>query len=257
MTASDQIPTQRTAVVTGVGSARGIGRAVARRLAEAGWALGLVDVDGEGVRELAAEMVSDGATVVGVPTDVSSLESVTAAFAEFDRLLPPIGGLANLAGVASPVALLDLTLEQWDRVMAVNVTGSFLLTQAAARRMVEHGFGRIVHTSSITAYDGGGTFSKGGYAAAKAAVLGLVHGAARELGPYGITVNVVAPGPIDTDIMGGRLTDERKAAMSAAIPVGRVGRPDDVAAAFAYLMSEDAGYVNGATLQVDGGRYMH
>ena len=116
---------------------------------------------------------------------------------------------------------------EFERVMAVNVTGSYLMLKAAAARMIPQGVGRIVNTSSITAFDGGGTFSKGVYATAKAAVIGMCHGGARELGPYGITVNVLAPGPIDTEIMGGRLTEERKASMSAGIPLGRVGQPDE------------------------------
>jgi NAD(P)-dependent dehydrogenase (short-subunit alcohol dehydrogenase family) len=123
--------------------------------------------------------------------------------------------------------------------------------------MMQQGVGRIVNTSSITAFDGGGTFSKGVYATAKAAVIGMCHGGARELGPHGITVNVLAPGPIDTEIMGGRLTDERKAAMSAGIPLGRVGRTAEVAATIAFLLSEGAGYINGATIQIDGGKHMH
>ena len=123
--------------------------------------------------------------------------------------------------------------------------------------MIPLGVGRIVNTSSITAFDGGGTFSKGVYATAKAAVIGMAHGGARELGQYGITVNVLAPGPIDTEIMGGRLTDERKASMSAGIPLGRVGQPEEIAATVAFLLSDGAGYISGATIQVDGGKYMH
>ena len=123
--------------------------------------------------------------------------------------------------------------------------------------MIPQGVGRIINTSSITAFDGGGTFSKGVYATAKAAVIGMCHGGAKELGPYGITVNVLAPGPIDTEIMGGQLTDERKAAMSSGIPTGRVGQPSEIAATIAFLLSAGAGYVNGATIQVDGGKYMH
>ena len=147
--------------------------------------------------------------------------------------------------------------QEFERVMAVNVTGSFLMLKAAAARMIPQGVGRIVNTSSITAFDGGGTFSKGVYATAKAAVIGMCKGGARELGPYGITVNVLAPGPVDTEIMGGRLSDERKTSMSAGIPLGRVGQPGEIAATVAFLLSEGGGYINGATIQVDGGKHMH
>jgi len=250
-------PTRRTAVVTGVGAPRGIGRVVARRLARDGWSLGLVDISGDGVTEITDELREAGVEVHGVATDIASAESVTAAFAEFDAALPPVVGLVNLAGIANPTPILDITVAEWDRTMAVNATGSLLMIQSAARRMVEVGVGRIVNTSSITAVDGGGTFSKTAYAAAKAAVLGLTRGAARELGAHGITTNAILPGPIDTDIMGGALTDERKAEMSAGIPVGRVGSPDDIAAMVAFLLSEDAGFINGVSYQVDGGKHIN
>jgi NAD(P)-dependent dehydrogenase (short-subunit alcohol dehydrogenase family) len=255
---STAFPTERTAVVTGVGAPRGIGRVVARRLAAEGWSLALIDIDEFGVTEFKKELEAEGRKdVVAIPTDISSAESVDAAFVIIDKELAAVVGLVNLAGIPCPVALLDLSLEEWNRVLAVNVTGSFLMLKAAATRMVVTGVGRIVNTSSITAFDGGGTFSKGAYAAAKAAVLGLSRGWAREFGKFGITVNTVVPGPIDTDIMGGRLTDERKAGMAADIPVGRVGRPEDVAAIISFLLSEDAAYISGVTYQVDGGKYMH
>ena len=129
--------------------------------------------------------------------------------------------------------------------------------KAAAERMIPQGVGRIVNTSSITAFDGGGTFSKGVYATAKAAVIGMCRGGARELGPHGITVNVLAPGPVDTEIMGGKLTEDRKAAMSAGIPLGRVGQPSEIAATIAFLLSDGAGYISGSTVQVDGAKHMH
>jgi NAD(P)-dependent dehydrogenase (short-subunit alcohol dehydrogenase family) len=151
----------------------------------------------------------------------------------------------------------ECDLNEFERVMAVNVTGSYLMLKAAAARMIPQGVGRIINTSSITAFDGGGTFSKGVYATAKAAVIGMAHGGARELGQYGITVNVLAPGPVDTEIMGGRLTAERKATMSAGIPLGRVGQPEEIAATVAFLLSDGGGYINGATIQIDGGKYMH
>ncbi len=255
---SIEFPDARTAIVTGVGAPRGIGRVVARRLASEGWSLALIDIDQSGVDEFAEELTSEGFDgVVAISADISSADSVDAAFAIIDAKLPAVVGLVNLAGIPCPTALLDLSIEEWNRVLAVNATGSFLMLKAAAQRMVTTGVGRIVNTSSITAFDGGGTFSKGAYAAAKAAVLGLSRGGARELGRYGITVNTVAPGPIDTDIMGGTLTDERKAGMAADIPMGRVGRPEDIAAVVSFLLSEEAGYISGATYQVDGGKYMH
>jgi NAD(P)-dependent dehydrogenase (short-subunit alcohol dehydrogenase family) len=255
---SIEFPDARTAIVTGVGAPRGIGRVVARRLASEGWSLALIDIDEFGVNQFKRELQTEGFDdVVAIPTDISSADSVDAAFAIIDEELPAVVGLVNLAGIPCPTALLDLSIEEWNRVLAVNATGSFLMLKAAAQRMVTTGVGRIVNTSSITAFDGGGTFSKGAYAAAKAAVLGLSRGGARELGKFGITVNTVAPGPIDTDIMGGTLTDERKAGMAADIPMGRVGRPEDVAAVVSFLLSEEAGYISGATYQVDGGKYMH
>ncbi|GAA1488886.1 SDR family NAD(P)-dependent oxidoreductase [Brachybacterium sacelli] len=256
-------PEQRTAIVTGAGAARGIGRRVARKLAAEGWSVVAADLDAAAVEafaeELAAELPADsGQKVLGVGVDVSDQAAVDAAFARVDAEMPPIAALVNLAGIPSPHSIFELTSEIWDRVMDVNGKGTLLMMQAAAKRMVDGGFGgRIVNTSSITALDGGGTFSKTGYAAAKAAVQGLTRGAARELGQYGITANVILPGPIDTDIMGGTLTDERKEGMSSNIPLQRVGQPEEVAGLIAFLVGEDSSYVTGTSISVDGGKHMH
>src|SRR3954447_5772896 len=252
-----RLPEARTAVITGAGGPAGIGRATARMLADSGWAVALADVNAEGLAAVESELRDAGHDgVIAVPTNVASEDSVKELFARVDADLPPVVGLVNLAGIASQATLHECEFDEFARVMSVNVTGSYLMLKAAAARMIPQGVGRIVNTSSITAFDGGGTFSKGVYATAKAAVIGMAHGGARELGPYGITVNVIAPGPIDTEIMGGRLTDERKSSMSAGIPLGRVGQPDEIAATIAFLLSEGAGYINGATIQIDGGKHM-
>jgi NAD(P)-dependent dehydrogenase (short-subunit alcohol dehydrogenase family) len=252
------LPTARTAVVTGAGGPAGIGRVTARLLAEQGWHVALVDVNADGLAEVEAELRGAGHEgVLSLPVDITDEPSVDAAFARIDAELPPVVGLVNLAGIACPVPLHECSLTEFERVMAVNVTGSFLMLKAAAARMMPQGVGRIVNTSSITAFDGGGTFSKGVYATAKAAVIGMCRGGARELGPYGITVNVLAPGPVDTEIMGGKLTDERKEAMSAGIPLGRVGQPSEIAATIAFLLSDGAGYISGSTVQIDGAKHMH
>jgi NAD(P)-dependent dehydrogenase (short-subunit alcohol dehydrogenase family) len=252
------LPSARTAVVTGAGGPAGIGRVTAGLLAEQGWHVALVDVNAEGLAQVEAELRAAGHDgVLSLATDITSEQSVADAFARIDAELPPVVGLVNLAGIASPVPLHECSLEEFERVMAVNVTGSFLMLKAAAARMMPQGVGRIVNTSSITAFDGGGTFSKGVYATAKAAVIGMCRGGARELGPYGITVNVLAPGPVDTEIMGGRLTEERKTAMSAGIPLGRVGQPSEIAETIGFLLSDGAGYISGSTVQIDGAKHMH
>lgn len=256
-------PTERTAIVTGAGAERGIGRKVARKLATGGWSVVVADIDGAAVDEFASALRAElpaesNAKVIGVGVDISDQAAVDAAFERIDAEMPPIAALVNLAGIPSPHSIFEITSEIWDRVMDVNVKGTLLMIQAAAKRMIDGGFGgRIVNTASITALDGGGTFSKTGYAAAKAGVQGLTRGAARELGKYGITTNVILPGPIDTDIMGGTLTDERKAGMSANIPLERVGQPEEVAGLINFLVSEDSSFVNGTSINVDGGKHMH
>lgn len=249
---------ERTAVVTGAASPRGIGRATAKLLAKAGWNIGILDIDEQGARALAEEITDDfNVKTCAVSADVSREDQVRAAVDELEAALPPLAGLANIAGVSSPVPYLELTSQEWHRVIDINLNGVHYVCRRVAESMVAHAFGRIVSVSSISAQRGGGTYSKTPYSVAKSGVIGLTRALARELGPYGITVNAVAPGPIDTDIMGGPLTPERRAEIADELLVGRVGVPADVAAAIAFLMSDDAGYISGHTLNVDGGLYMH
>ena len=220
----ETFPAERTAVLTGAASPRGIGRATAEMLASAGWSVAILDVDGDAARKAAEEIAAVyGVQAVGVGADVSDQAAVNAAIDEVESSLPPIVGLANLAGISSPTEFMDETLEAWERVFKINMTGTFLVTQRVLRGMIDRRLGRIVSVSSISAQRGGGTYSKVAYSASKAAIIGFT------------------------------LTDERKAAMSADILVGRVGTVRDIAALMVFLMGEDAGYITAATYDINGG----
>jgi 2-hydroxycyclohexanecarboxyl-CoA dehydrogenase len=248
-----KFPAERTAVLTGAGSPRGIGRATADRLAREGWAVAILDIDGDAAKAAAEDIAARGVKTIGLAADVSEPESVNAALAEVEGSMPPILGLVNLAGISSPTEFMAETVEGWDRVFAINMRGTFVVTQRVLTGMIERKMGRIVSISSISAQRGGGTYSKVAYSASKAGILGFTRALAREMGPHNITVNAVAPGPVDTDIMGGTLTEERKAQMSEGIMVGRVGTREEVAALICFLLGEDAGFITAATLDINGG----
>ena len=224
--------TPRTAVITGAGSRRGIGRATAHALAAAGYHIAVLDLDKEAAEDTARE--------------VAARHGVQA-----------IGALVNNAGITSPTRFLDVTPTEWDKIFEVNVRGSYLVTHRVAAGMAERGFGRIVFLSSVSAERGGGVFGGVAYSAAKAALLGFAKSLARELGPSGVTVNSVAPGLIDTDITQGKLTPERKQEISDTIPLARLGRADDVAGACIFLASDLSAYCTGITLDVNGGMLIH
>lgn len=249
---------QRTAVVTGTSSLKGIGYQTALRFAREGWAVAMLDINADGV-EQAAEAVREqvpDAPVKAFRVDVSDPDSVAAVVEEITSSgLPQVGALANIAGIPSPVSFLDLTLAEWNRVISINLTGSFLLAQALVPEMIAGGYGRVVHTSSVTAQHGGGVFSKTAYAAAKAGVLGLTRGMARELAPEGITVNAVAPGVVNTEIRVGT-DDATEKALAEAVPLGRQAEPWEIAALICWLCSEDAAYITGCTHSINGGTYI-
>lgn len=253
-----QFPESRTVILTGAASPRGIGRASAHYLAEQGWNIGIIDLDADAAASVAAEIAEQhGVIAAGAGANVADEAQVRAAFDTLEAQLPQVVALVNLAGVSSPVPYLEVTADEWNRVMGINMNGVHFATRRAVESMVKNGVGRVVNLSSVSAQRGGGTFSKTAYSAAKAGVIGFSRSVARELGKDGITVNVISPGPIDTDIMGGTLTDERKEAMAADGVLPRIGTPRDIAAAISYLISEDSGFVTGQTLNVDGGLYMH
>jgi 2-hydroxycyclohexanecarboxyl-CoA dehydrogenase len=248
----------KTAVVTGAGSTRGIGRATAHALAAAGWNIAVLDLDEASAKDAAHEVAErHGVTAVGVGCDVTDEHSVDDALAVLDGAVPPVGALVNNAGITSPTPFLEVSGEEWDRIFAVNVRGAFNVTRRIAPGMAERGFGRIVFLSSVSAERGGGVFGGVAYSAAKAGQLGFTRALARELGPAGVTVNAVAPGLIDTDITGGALEGERKDQLVAGIPVGRNGRVADVADLITYLCRAESGYITGATYDVNGGSHIH
>ena len=247
----------RTAVVTGGAGPRSIGRATATRFARDGWAVAIVDLDGEGARILAGELSTEfGIVAEGYALDVTDSAAVDAVATQIAASeLPPVGALANIAGIPSPVPFLEVTDELWDTIIAVNLTGSFYTCRAFLPAMLEGGYGRIVNMSSVSAQQGGGVFSKTPYSAAKAGVLGLTRSLAREMAPEGITVNAVSPGAADTNIRG-NTSAESEAALSASIPMGRQATAEEIAALVVWLSSEDAGYITGTTQAINGGAYI-
>lgn len=253
---------QRTAVVTGATSERGIGKATARRYAQDGWAVVILDLNAEASEKVAAEIGSDyGVPAFGYRVDVADEASVTAAHDAVAREvqkgnLPVVGALANIAGITSPVPFLETDLNLWNKVMAVNATGTYLMTKAFLPDMLEQQWGRIVNMSSVSAQRGGGVFGRVPYSAAKAAILGFTKALARELGAQGVTVNAMSPGAVSTDIRVGT-TPELEDAIVRDVPLGRQGTVEDIAALFAFLSSDDAGYITGATLDINGGSHMH
>jgi 2-hydroxycyclohexanecarboxyl-CoA dehydrogenase len=249
---------QRTAVVTGAAAPRGIGYATARRYAQEGWAVALLDIDADGV-SAAQERLSQEFDVptVGLTADVTDPASIaTSVSAIADAGLPPVGALANVAGLASPVPFLEVDLALWHKVLDVNLTGTFLMCQAFLPQMIDHGYGRIVNMSSVSAQQGGGVFSKTPYSAAKAGIIGLTRSLAREMAAHGITVNAVSPGVVSTDIRAGATDDENEARLAAAVPLGRQATVEDIAALFVFLSSEDSSYITGGTHNINGGSYI-
>jgi 2-hydroxycyclohexanecarboxyl-CoA dehydrogenase len=258
MTGEETKP-KRTAVVTGASSLRGIGFATALRYAQDGWAVALADINEAGVHAAATEVKSrvPGSHALAFTVDVADEGSV-AALAEQVRKsrLPQVAALANIAGIPSLPGILDQTLAEWNRVMAINLTGTFLMSRAFVPQMVAGGYGRVVNMSSVTGQHGGGVFSRSTYAAAKAGVLGLTRGMARELAQYGITVNAITPGAVETDIRAAATDDAKEAALRAAVPLGRLAWPSEIAALVVWLSGEDAAYITGATHNINGGSYI-
>lgn len=244
----------RVAVVTGAG--RGIGAAVAARLADDGFAVGLLDLDEAGVKQGAEAIVAKGGKAVGVALDVSNAEQVEAAVGRVaDELGPPVV-LVNNAGITRDNLIFKMTEQEWDSVLGVHLKGSFLMTRAVQKYMTQEKYGRIVNLSSTSALGNRGQVN---YSAAKAGMQGFTKTLAIELGKFNVTANAIAPGFIATDMTAataerlGMSFEDFKAAAASQIPVQRVGTPEDIAHLTSYLVSEGAGFVSGQVIYVAGG----
>jgi 3-oxoacyl-[acyl-carrier protein] reductase len=242
----------RVAVVTG--SARGIGAATARRFADEGASLAVLDLDQDAADKTAAGLGAEQA--IGVACDVSDASSVDAAVSRVVDELGKIDVLVNNAGVTRDNLLFKMTEDDWDTVMNVHLRGSFLMSRAVQRHMVAAKFGKIVNLSSVSAL---GNRGQANYSAAKMGLQGFTRTLALELGPFGINVNAIAPGFIVTDMTDatarrvGVEPEEYRKAAAERTPVRRVGYPEDIAAAAAFLCSDEASFITGQTLYVDGG----
>jgi 3-oxoacyl-[acyl-carrier protein] reductase len=244
----------RVAVVTG--AARGIGAATAHRLAAEGAAVAVVDLDEERSRAVADEITAAGGRAVGIGCDVTDPDAVAATT---DRVVETYGGLhvlVNNAGITRDDLLFKMPLPAWEAVLTTNLTSMFLCCQAAQRHMVEARYGRIVNLSSRSALGNRGQVN---YAAAKAGVQGLTATLAIELGPFNVTVNAVAPGYVATAMTAataervGSSPEEHQRMVAEHTPLRRVAQPAEIASVIAFLASDDASYVSGQTLYVNGG----
>ena len=245
----------RVALVTG--AAQGIGAGIAQQFAQAGARVGVLDIKEELAADTAATITAAGGQALALGADVADAGLVESAVA---RVADEFGGLdivINNAGVIRDNLLFKMTEDDWDTVLSVHLRGAFLVTRAAQRIMVQRRYGRVINLSSTSAL---GNRGQANYSAAKAGMQGFTKTTALELGPFGITVNAIAPGYINTPMTQataerlGVPAAERQAAVSARLPVRRIGQPSDIASAALFLAAEESGFITGQVLYVDGGQ---
>ncbi len=246
--------TGKTAIIWGAAGARGIGSATAKTFSDQGARVAILDLDGAGAAKAAAEL---GEGHLGLACNVTDKADCERAVSEVLKAFGKIDILINNAGITQPVKVWDIIPQDWDRIQDVNLRGVLYLSQAVMPHMRAQKAGSIACMSSVSAQRGGGILGGAHYSAAKAGVLGLAKAMARELGPDNIRVNCVAPGLIVTDINIGKIAPEKEQEILAGIPLGRLGKPQDVAKIFLFLASDLSAYTTGAVIDVNGGMHIH
>ncbi len=241
------------AIVTG--GAAGLGAAICAALHRAGHRVAVTDIDGPAAEHLAASLDPSGERAVGFALDVRDGAAIEAAAGLLERDWGGARILVNNAVLTRAVPVLDIMLADWDEVMAVNARGTFAASQIFGRRFKAAGYGRIVNMASLAGQNGG-TATGAHYAASKGAILTLTKVFARDLAPFGVTVNAVAPGPIDSPMVHAVVTEDRMPGFLANIPVGQLGRVEFIADIVVRLAARDAGFVTGATWDANGGLFM-
>jgi 3-oxoacyl-[acyl-carrier protein] reductase len=242
---------QRIAFITG--ASRGIGKACAHALSQAGARVVLAARNLEKLEEAAAEVRANGAEAFVVELDLASNASIKEAFAKAAKEFGRVDILINNAGITRDGLAVRMKQEDWDAVLQTNLSGSFFAIQQVLQGMMRERWGRIINITSVVAESGNA--GQANYCASKAGLIGLTKSLAQEMGSRGITVNAVAPGFVETD-MTGVLSPDLKEKLLSSIPLKRFGRPEDVAAAVRFLASEEAGYITGQVLGINGGMYM-
>jgi len=242
----------RIAIVTG--GARGIGRAVITAFAAQGIVSVVADLDLEVAEKAAKEIRESGAEAVAIKVDVSRIEQIDQLVAETMARYGRLDILVNNAGILSNTPYDVITESEWDHVLDINLKGVVFASRAALKPMIERGWGRIINISSLAGRNGGVSVGPA-YAASKAAVIGLTRHLAKKVARNGITVNAVAPGTTETDIIKG-FNESEMAAINNAIPLGRLGKPTEIAETVAFLASDSAAFITGAILDINGGMYM-
>lgn len=240
----------RVAIVTG--SAQGLGRAMVERLASDGVKVVITDVNEEKINLAVAELSSKGYDVFGLKCDVTNREEIRALGEKVIEKYGKLDIIVNNAGITKDASFKKMTDAQWDAVLTVDLKSIFMVTQELVKYLEANGYGRIVNISSLAGMMG--NFGQANYSAAKAGVVGLTKTLAIELGKKNITANAIAPGFINTE-MTRIIPEDRKKVMLAEIPVGRPGEPEEIAAVVAFLASDEAGFVSGTVINVNGGNY--